>query len=102
MNGQYAALAFNDPFAMGWNLMGLEGYRVTTSFMANLQDVTLIWQLQTAVIVAGHVASVLFAHILSCQIFGARYAVISQIFLALFMVFYTVFGLWMLSTPSMG
>jgi hypothetical protein len=65
--------------------------------------VRTIWNLQTAAIVTGHVAAVALAHALAIRHFGeGRRAVLSQLPLALFMVLYTLFGLWLLSTPVVG
>lgn len=69
--------------------------------MAGAQaGVLAILKLQTAGIVAGHVATVALAHALPLRHFGGtRRAVLSQVPLALLMVLYTLPGLWLLSTP---
>ncbi len=108
VNGQYALRAFADPFALGWNLFGLDpDFHVTTSFLNNLHSVSVIWGFQTGVIVLGHVIGILLAHLIALECYdrspdGTRAAVRSQWFLALLMVAYTVFGLWLLSTASAG
>jgi hypothetical protein len=44
---------------------------------------------------------VLVAHVVAWRLHGsARRAVLSQIPLAVLMVFYTVFGLWLLASPT--
>ena len=49
------------------------------------------------------VIAVLIAHMLALRLYGdARTAAISQLPLAAFMIAYTLFGLWLLSTPSIG
>jgi hypothetical protein len=76
---------------------------VTTSFLTTYAGVWTIWNLQTASIVSGHVAAIALAHAFSLRQFGdGRHAAISQIPLALMMVLYTLFGLWLLSTPVAG
>lgn len=108
VNGQYALQAFTDPFALGWNLFGLgPDFHVTTSFLNNLHSVSVIWGFQTGVIVLGHIIGILLAHLIALELYGrspddTRAAVRSQWFLALLMVGYTVFGLWLLSTASVG
>ncbi len=107
VNGQYALKAFNDPFAQGWNLLGLADFHVTTSFLNHLHSVSTIWGIQTAVIVLGHIIGILVAHLMARDLFdhplsGERAARRSQWGLALLMVAYTVFGLWLLSTASIG
>jgi hypothetical protein len=78
-------------------------HRVTTSFLSNHAGVTLIWNLQAAGIVVGHVVAVLAAHLITLRLDTARRAaLLSQAPLALLMVAYTLFGLWLLSTPAAG
>ena len=101
VNGQYAVLALNDPLGRGWNVLGLADAHVTTSFLTNIHSVSTIWTAQTLIIVTGHVIGVVIAHGAAMQWFGAT-ATRSQIPLAVLMVAYTVFGLWLLSTASIG
>lgn len=103
VNGQYLLIMLSDPFGLGWNLFGMAHWHVTTSFLLNIDDVRIIWLTQTGIIVAGHVIGIVLAHAIALRHFGeARSAVVSQLVLAALMVFYTVFGLWLLSTPSVG
>jgi hypothetical protein len=79
VNGQYAAIALSDPFALGW--LGSEDrmHGVTTSFLSNHASVTLIWNLQAAGIVIGHVVAVLVAHLVTLQLdTGRRSTLLSQ------------------------
>ena len=63
----------------------------------------VIWNVQTAAIVLGHVLGIVLAHVLALRYFGrGRRAVVSQLPLAALMVLYTLFGLWLLSTPTAG
>ena len=103
VNGQYLVAALNDPLDRGWALLGMDHFHVTTSFLAHFQSVAVIWGFQTAVIVLGHIAGIVMAHRVAMQLFGpGRVAVRSQVFLAALMVGYTLFGLWLLSTPAIG
>ena len=103
VNVQYAYLAYNDPLSQGWNILGASNFHVTTSFFNHLDAVTLIWGLQTTIIVLGHVIGIFIAHSIALNIYQApRIAVKSQVFPAILMVGYTVFGLWLLSTPAIG
>lgn len=100
VDGQNAAIAMSDPFGLGWNLFGTAGWHTTTSFLNTLDGVTLIFNTETAIIAIGHVIGIVMAHLIAMAVFGsARKAVLSQIPLAALMVFYTGFGLWLLSTP---
>jgi hypothetical protein len=103
VNGQYAILSLNDPFALGWNLFGLEGRHVIVSFLAHFDSVAIIWQLQAAAVVGGHILALAIAHMIAVERYGAtRAAFLSQIPLAALMVAYTLFGLWLLAAPSAG
>jgi hypothetical protein len=103
VNGQYAVLAFNDPFGLGWNLLGLAGRHVTVSFLSDYRAVTLLWQLQVGAIVLGHILAIALAHMIAVERFGDnRAAILSQLPLALLMVGYTLFGLWLLAAPAAG
>lgn len=103
VNGQYATIALTDPFALGWFGSEQRMHRVTTSFLSHHAGVTLIWNLQAAGIVIGHIVAVLAAHLITLrQEPDRRAALLSQTPLALLMVAYTLFGLWLLSTPAAG
>jgi hypothetical protein len=102
-DGQYAALVANDPLHRGWDLLGLQGYYVTTSFLSTHDGTIAIWTLQTGAIVLGHVLAVVIAHLIAVtDTQDRRRAVLSELPLAAVMVFYTLFGFWLLSTPVVG
>lgn len=101
VNGQYALAALSDPFGLGWDLLALQPFTVTTSFLNTAEDVAIIWNVQSGAIVVGHVLAVLTAHRLSLGLHdNGNDAVLSQLPLALVMVGYTLFGLWLLSAPT--
>jgi hypothetical protein len=100
VDGQNALIALSDPYALGWNLFGTSGWHTTTSFLNTMSGVSLIFNTQTLVIALGHITGIVMAHLIALKIFETpRQAVISQIPLAVLMVFYTAFGLWLLATP---
>ena len=103
VDAQYAAIALNDPFGLGWNLFGLRGAHVTASFLMDFHAVRLIWHSQIAIIVIAHVVAVALAHAIALRQTAARgRAVISQIPMTALMICYTLFGLWLLSAPVAG
>jgi hypothetical protein len=103
VNAQYALAAFGDPFAQGWNLLGLASRHPTTSFLADYRSVAVLWAVQSGLIVLGHVLAVLVAHAIALERFGGgRAAFLSQLPLAALMIAYTAFGLWLLSAPTAG
>ncbi len=100
VEGQYLALMLNDPAGRGWDLLGLAGGQVTTGFFNTQATVRIIWLSQAGAVVLGHVMAILMAHVLALRHFGApRQATLSQLPLAIFMVLYTLFGLWLLASP---
>lgn len=103
INGQYLYAAISDPFSQGWDLFGTAEWHVTASMLIDIHNVEKLWTAQTAIIAGGHCIGILLAHMIALRHFEkpAR-ATVSQIFLALVMVGYTVFGLWLLSTPTVG
>jgi hypothetical protein len=103
MNGQYLYAVISDPFDQGWDLFGTAHWHVTASMLIDIDNVEKVWTAQTAIIAGGHCVGILIAHMIALQRFDSpARATASQIFLALVMVGYTVFGLWLLSTPTVG
>lgn len=101
INGQYALVALSDPFARGWNLLGTADMQVFTGVTMGSEATWLIWNIQAAAIVVGHVLAVLAAHMMAYRLHPAgRSAAMSQLPLTLLMVGYTIFGLWLLSAPT--
>ena len=97
---QYTVAAISDPFANGSDFLGLGTFYVTTGFFKTQQSVRLIWLTQAGAIVLGHVLSVLIAHAIAKDLFGdGKKAVIGLMPLSLFMILYTLFGLWLLASP---
>ncbi len=103
VNSQYLVLALNDPMGSGVSLLGLNHFHVTTSILSHLDSVSIVWGVQTIVIVIGHIVGITIAHSIALSEFpNKEEATKSQYFLAGLMVAYTVFGLWLLSTIAIG
>ena len=103
VDGQYALVALSDPFALGWNLFGTASMMVEAGIVAGAQSAWWLWNLQAGVIIAGHVLAVLVAHGLAWRLYGQpSRAALSQLPLTLLMIAYTIFGLWLLATPTAG
>lgn len=93
------AVAASDPFAQGWDLFGLSGYQVSTSFLNVYSSVRMIFVSQTLAVTLGHVIAVILAHALIEAITGdRRKTLLIETPFALLMIAYTGFGLWLLST----
>lgn len=101
VNGQYALVAISDPFSAGWNLFGTAHLPVSSGVFAGAQSAKLLWNLQAGSIILGHVLAVLAAHLLASRQAGAgnRITVLLSP-LSVLMIGYTLFGLWLLSTPT--
>lgn len=100
VDGQYALAALNDPLARGDDLLGLGTFYVTTGFFNTTGSMRAIFLTQAGAVVIGHVVAVMLAHEIAVRHFGStRSAVLSQAPLALFMIGYTFFGLWLLASP---
>lgn len=86
----------SDPFGFGWNLFGTAGWMVSSS----VPDTTVVWHVQVVLLLAGHIASVVVAHLEALRLFpDRRVAAVSQLPMLALMVAFTVFGLWILSLP---
>ena len=103
VNGQYALVAMSDPFGRGWNLFGTAHMNVGAGVAMGSGAAWTIWNFQAAAIIGGHALAVLVAHAVAFRLHPApTKAALSQLPLTLLMIFYTVFGLWLLSTPTEG
>lgn len=83
-----------DPFGRGWQLLP---FRYSP---AAPLPMSVVWHLQVATLLGGHVAGVYLAHRAALGIFPTRLqSVGSQLPMLVLMVGYTCFGLWVLSLP---
>jgi hypothetical protein len=100
VNVQYAVATASDPMHTGADFLSLGTFYVTTGFFNTHHTVQIIWLFQAGTVVLGHLLSVLLTHGLAVKLWGnGRAAVFSQIPLAIFMIFYTFLGLWLLASP---
>ena len=103
INGQYALAALSDPLMNGADLFGTAGLHVQAGALMGAEMAWLVWNLQAAAIIGGHLLAVLVAHAIAHRLHGnGDEAGLSQVPLAALMVAYTVFGLWLLSSPTVG
>jgi hypothetical protein len=98
VNLQYLAVQLNDPLHMGADLLGLGHFHVTASFLNTSSGTLAIFTAQTAAVVTGHIIGVAVAH---AMLAGQR-TLRLEAPLAVAMVFYTAFGLWLLAAPSIA
>ena len=103
VDGQYALVAFSDPFALGWNMFGTANMMVEAGVVAGAESAWWLWNIQAGVIIAGHVLAVLVAHGLAWRFHNqTSRAALGQLPLTVLMIAYTIFGLWLLATPTVG
>ena len=89
----------SDPFGRGDDWFGTADWFQRTI----IPDMAWVWHTQVALIVAGHVASVVVAHREALRCFGsARAATRSQLPMLVLMVLFTAAGLWILAQPIQG
>ncbi len=98
---QYTVKALSDPWQTGADFLGLGQFYVTTGFFNTLATQRVIFLTQAGAIVIGHIIAILLSHRVAADYFPTRRGVlISQIPLSVFMIGYTVLGLWLLATPK--
>lgn len=93
IEGQLGLVNLSDPFDLGWDLFGTASWSVNLALLS----ATLIWYVQVAAIVAGHIGGVVLAHDRAIALFDRRSAVRTQYALLAVMVLFTASGLLILS-----
>ena len=97
---QYALIALSDPFGVGWNIFGAANWVVSSSHLANYESAVLIWYMQISGIVLAHIGAVIVSHLLQLHTAVSwNKTLLGQVPATVLMIGYTVFGLWLLSTP---
>lgn len=100
VNVQYLVAALSDPLDNGADYLNLGVFYVTSGFLNTRQTVEIIWLSQAAAVVLGHISSVMISHALALQLLESHQKAIRvQLPLAMFMIVYTIFGLWLLASP---
>lgn len=103
LDWQYALRGLSDPFAQRWNLLRTAHIHPSSSMAFDHQAITTIYNIQTLLIVLAHMMAVFTAHRIALGRTPSRQrALIGQIPLTILMIGYTVYGLWLLSTPIIG
>jgi hypothetical protein len=94
--GQYTLAALNDPLFRGDALLGLEVFFVSMGFLADRSAMLAVWNTQFVLILGAHVLAV----VLSFRLAGPHLPARAHLPLTVLMVAYTVFGLWLLASPT--
>lgn len=93
IEGQLGIVNASDPFDLGWDLFGTAGWSVNLALLS----ATLIWYVQVAAIVVGHIGGVVLAHDRAIALFDRGAAIRTQYALLAVMVLFTASGLLILS-----
>ena len=84
----------SDPFATGADFFGT----AQSSISITLVSAKAVWYTQLSTIIVGHIIATHIAHRIALREFDSRrHVIVGQLPILLLMVFYTVFGLWILS-----
>jgi hypothetical protein len=102
LDWKHALRAVSDPFAQAWDILGTAGLNPGSPMAFDHAAITLIYNLQTFVIVLAHVVAVSAGHRLALGEASPDRAFLSQAPMTLLMIAYTIFGLWLLSSPVVG
>lgn len=95
LQGQFMAPLASDPLGRGWDLFGTADVRPDLGVLTP----NVVWYVQVAALVIGHVAGLTLAHDRAVELFESpRKAAISQYAMLALMVVYTIAGLWLLSS----
>jgi hypothetical protein len=95
--GQATAYLVSDPLGTGANLFGTAGARIDYGLLS----AAMIWYVQVAALVAGHVSGLVLAHDRALVVYGNnRLAAESQRWMLAVMVTFTCLGLWLLSAVN--
>ncbi|RUX64065.1 hypothetical protein EOA22_18285, partial [Mesorhizobium sp. M7A.F.Ca.US.014.04.1.1] len=87
----------------GWTVLGTADMQIEAGIVAGADSAWWLWNIQAGAIILGHVLAVLVAHGFAWRLHPQpSRAALSQFPLTLLMVAYTVFGLWLLATPTVG
>lgn len=100
---QSVPIVLNDPLGNRSDLWGLGHGQVSAGLFNRLDTVRIIWLTQAGAVVAGHVTAILISHALALRLYGDHgRAARAGAPLTLFMIGYTLFGLWLLASPQAG
>ena len=103
VKSQYLLLALNDPLQTDADLLGIGHAHVMTSFQNTASGALAIYAAQTSALVIGHVIGVAVAHSMAGEErLSAQRVMKLELPLALCMVAYTGFGLWLLGAPAIS
>lgn len=93
--GQRIVSLASDPLGLGWDLFSTAAWRPDPGLIG----ADTVWYIQLTSIVLGHIIALYVSHQITRRMFAGARAVMAELPLLVVMVFYTAFGLWILSQP---
>jgi hypothetical protein len=103
LDWRHALRGLSDPFGLRWDLLAASSVHPSSSMSFDHAAAAAIYNVQTFLIVLAHMLAVFTAHRLALSgALSRRDAVIGQAPMLVLMIVYTVYGLWLLSTPVVG
>jgi polyferredoxin/YHS domain-containing protein len=95
MEGPKIVALLSDPFGWNWNILGTARWKVPP-----LVSLDVLWIVQVALVLVGHVYSLWIAHHTSRQLFpNPTSARRSQLPMLVAMIAFSIFSLWLLKQP---
>jgi hypothetical protein len=94
--GQAMIPLLSDPLGDGHDLLGTAHDTINNSLLSN----HVIWYVQVAALITGHIGGLVLAHDRALVLFKGRAAARSQYWMLAIMIGFTSLGLWLLSTVS--
>jgi hypothetical protein len=94
--GQAMIPLVSDPLGDGADILGTAHDTINNSLLSN----HMIWYVQVAALIVGHIGGLVLAHDRALVLFKGRAAARSQYWMLAIMIGFTSLGLWLLSTVS--
>ncbi len=98
-NGQYVVEVLNDPLGTGAALLSLGPHWVSFAFLTRPETVRMIWNVQFALVVGAHVIAIMLAQRINGPDRNPQNP-LAHLPMAVLMIAFTVFGLWLLTTAT--
>lgn len=100
--GQYTLAALNDPFLQGDSYLALPPFYVSFGFLTDRGGMSLIYAAQFFAILGAHLLALILSQPMRPAGPGRWQQVRDHLPITVFMVAYTVLGLWLISTARIG
>jgi hypothetical protein len=93
--GQLAIPLLSDPYNLGWDLLGTNGYRINIGII----NAKTAWNVTLVSIITGHVLSMFLSHRQTLELATTNNRSLIQVPMVGLMILYTGISLWILAQP---